>query len=69
MVLKIHDEYTKLKESPNTRAMYKKQNLSDMMPVLLRTVRKRWIPHRKLSDLKQLVTARKNALKMNVLKV
>lgn len=69
MVLKIDYIYKKLKESANTRAKYKKHNLSDLLPMILKTVHRRWFSNRTIRYLRQLITRRKNSFEMNVIKV
>lgn len=61
--------YKNLKESSNTRAKYRKKNLSDLMPMILKTVHKRWFSNRNLKYLKQYITRRKNSFEMNAIKV
>ncbi|XP_015373341.1 PREDICTED: MATH and LRR domain-containing protein PFE0570w-like isoform X2 [Diuraphis noxia] len=68
LVLKIDYIYKNLKESTNTRAKYKNKNLSDLMPMILKTVHKRWFSNRTLRYLKQFVTKQKNSFEMNVMK-
>lgn len=68
-ILKVDCIFKKLKESPSTRAKYRKMNLSDMMPVILSIVHKRWFSHKKLSDLKSILTRRKKAYEKNIIKV
>jgi len=58
-----------LKESCHTRAKNKKKNLSDLMPIILKTVHKRWFSNRNLKYLKQFITRQKNSFEMNVIKV
>lgn len=69
LVGKIDYLFKKLKEDLNTRARYKKNDLSDLLPMILKTVQKRWFSHRRLTDLKNFVTRRKNAIKSSVMKV
>jgi len=69
LLLKIHYEYTKLKESHKTRTKYKKKNVTDLLPLLLNTIQRRWFSHRRLTDLKKYMSLRQNTLKMNILKV
>lgn len=68
LVLKIDYIYKNLKESCNTRAKYRKKNLSDLMPMILKTVHRRWFSNRNLKYLKQFITRQKNSFKMNVTK-
>lgn len=68
-MLKLHYEFRKIKENLNTRATYRNKSLSDVMPILLKTVQRRWFSHRRISDLKKLITIRKNMLQMNIIKV
>ncbi|XP_060847598.1 uncharacterized protein LOC132927152 [Rhopalosiphum padi] len=68
LVLKIDYIYKKLKESANTRAKYKKHNLSDLLPMILKTVHRRWFSNRTIRYLRQLITRRKNSFEMNVIK-
>lgn len=58
-----------LKESPKTRAKYKKMNLFDMMPVILPIIHKRWFSHRTLPHIKSFISRRKNAYEDNIIKV
>ncbi|CAI6356623.1 unnamed protein product [Macrosiphum euphorbiae] len=68
LVLKIDYIYKNLKEGCNTRAKYKKNNLSDLMPIILKTVHKRWFLNRSLIYLKQHITRQKNSFEMNIIK-
>ncbi|CAI6353935.1 unnamed protein product [Macrosiphum euphorbiae] len=68
LVLKIDYIYKNLKESCNTRAKYRKKNLSDLMPMIIKTVHKRWFSNRSLIYLKQYITRQKNSFEMNVIK-
>lgn len=68
LVLKIDYIYKNLKESSKTRAKYKKKNLSDLLPMILKIVHKRWFSKRNLSNLRQFVTRQKNSFEMNVTK-
>ncbi|XP_025191042.1 GON-4-like protein [Melanaphis sacchari] len=68
LVLKIDYIYKKLKESANTRAKYKKKSLSDLMPMILKTVHRRWFSNRAMKHIKQLITRQKNSFEMNVVK-
>ncbi|CAI6371506.1 unnamed protein product [Macrosiphum euphorbiae] len=68
LVLKIDYIYKNLTEHRNTRAKYRKKNLSDLMPMIIKTVHKRWFSHRSLTYLKQLITRRNNSFDMNVIK-
>lgn len=52
-----------------TRMKYKKHTLSDLMPIILKSVHRRWFSHRTLLSLKHHVTRRTNAFHSNVLKV
>lgn len=61
--------FKELKEKPKTRPKYKKMNLSDMMPVILPILRKRWFSHRSLNQLKLFISRRKNAYEDNLIKV
>jgi len=69
LVLKIDYIYKNLKESSNTRAKYRKNSLSDLMPMIIKTVHKRWFSNRSLKYLKQYITRQKNSFEMNVIKV
>lgn len=66
---KIDYLFKKLKESRGTRARYRKNDIYDLLPMILKTVQKRWFSHRRLTDLKNFVTRRKNAIVSSVLKV
>lgn len=61
--------YKNLKESSVTRNKYKKHTLSDLMPIILKSVHREWFSHRSLLSLKHHVTRRKNSFHSNVLKV
>lgn len=61
--------YTKLKESSSTKAKNKNKNLSDLLPLVLESVQKRWFKHRKLTDLKKFITLREHSVKTTILKV
>lgn len=69
LILKINYVYINLKESPVTRYKYRKRTLSDLMPIILKSVHKRWFSHRTLASLKHHVTRRTNSFQPNVLKV
>lgn len=69
MILKIDYVYNSLKFNNSTRAKYKKQNIIDMLPVILKTVHKRWFSFRKLSDIKSFVVRRRNKVSMSLMKV
>ncbi|XP_050444366.1 GON-4-like protein [Adelges cooleyi] len=62
LLLKINYVYKSLKEKQQTRAKYRKKDLADMMPMVLKTVHKRWFSHRRLTDLKIFITRHKNTL-------
>lgn len=69
LILLIDHMFKRLKESPGTRTKYKKMNLSDMMPIVLPIVHKRWFSHRKLPHLKSFLTRRRTAFEENITKV
>lgn len=69
LVLKIDYIYKKLKESANTRAKYRKKSLSDLLPMVLKTVHRRWFSNRTIRYLRQFITRQKNSYEMNVMKV
>lgn len=67
--MKIDYAYNQLKERSCTRAKYRNQTLSDMLPVILETVTRRWFRHRRVSDLKRYLCKRKNDCEENITKV
>lgn len=69
LVFKIDSVYKTLKESPNSRCKNRKKNLIDLYPLIIKTVHRRWFSHRRLPDLKTLVTKRKREIATNVIKV
>ncbi|KAF0747309.1 GON-4-like protein [Aphis craccivora] len=68
LVLKINYIYKKLKESANTQAKYRKNSLSDLFPMILKTVHRRWFSNRTIRYLRQFITRQKNSFKMNAMK-
>lgn len=66
--MKIAYAYEKLKET--TRAnKYRNSTVSDVMPIIITTVHRRWFSHRRLTDLKNLITRRTNTSEINLIKV
>lgn len=61
--------YKNLKLGVNNRSKNKNKNLSDLYPMVMKTVHRRWFSHRKLQQLKFLVSKRKNEFTTNVIKV
>ncbi|XP_025419428.1 uncharacterized protein LOC112689793 [Sipha flava] len=68
LVHKINYLFKRLTELHRTRAKYKNSNIFDMLPMILKIVQKRWFSHRKLTDLKMLITRRKKTLEPKPLK-
>ncbi|VVC37508.1 Hypothetical protein CINCED_3A013548 [Cinara cedri] len=68
LIMKIDCIYRKLKFSKETRTKYRKKNLLDMLPVILKVVHKRWFSFRKLTDIKKFVSSCKNRYSMNLIK-
>lgn len=69
LVFKMNYVYKKLKESSSTRVQYKNKNLSDLMPLIIKTVHRRWFSHRRLADLKHYITRRMNSLETSFIRV
>lgn len=69
LLIKIDYVYKKLKEDVSTRVKYRNKELSEMMPTILETVRKRWFSHRSLTSLKCFITRKKKDYGMNSTKV
>ncbi|XP_050528258.1 GON-4-like protein isoform X3 [Daktulosphaira vitifoliae] len=69
LLMKIDYMYKQLKEDVRYRAKFRHKELQDMLPLILKTVQKRWFSHRRLTDLKIHITRYKNTLTENRINV